>query len=69
MAFGVGGGFPHLSISAALDVPILFPDRVRLGPLDGGFGRHSSVERRERGGDLVYAAASDVRADGIGLAY
>jgi gamma-glutamyltranspeptidase/glutathione hydrolase len=41
----------------------------RLGPSDGGFGRYSSVERRESGGQLVYAAASDVRADGIGLAY
>jgi gamma-glutamyltranspeptidase/glutathione hydrolase len=41
----------------------------RIGPSDGGFGRYSSVERRESGGDLVYAAASDVRADGIGLAY
>jgi gamma-glutamyltranspeptidase/glutathione hydrolase len=41
----------------------------RLGPSDGGFGRYSCVERRESGGDRVYAAASDVRADGIGLAY
>ena len=41
----------------------------RLGPSDGGFGRYSSVERRESGGELVYAAASDLRADGIGLAY
>jgi gamma-glutamyltranspeptidase / glutathione hydrolase len=41
----------------------------RLGASDGGFGRYSSVERRESGGELVYAAASDVRADGIGLAY
>jgi gamma-glutamyltranspeptidase/glutathione hydrolase len=41
----------------------------RLGPSDGGFGRYSSVERRESGGDRVYSAASDVRADGIGLAY
>jgi gamma-glutamyltranspeptidase/glutathione hydrolase len=41
----------------------------RLGPSDGGFGRYSSVERRESGGERVYAAASDVRADGIGLAY
>jgi gamma-glutamyltranspeptidase/glutathione hydrolase len=41
----------------------------RLGPSDGGFGRYSSVERRESSGDLVYAAASDVRADGLGLAY
>ncbi|MDQ3561362.1 MAG: gamma-glutamyltransferase family protein [Pseudomonadota bacterium] len=41
----------------------------RLGASDGGFGRYSSVERRESGGELVYSAASDVRADGIGLAY
>ncbi|CAA9521161.1 MAG: Gamma-glutamyltranspeptidase @ Glutathione hydrolase [uncultured Sphingosinicella sp.] len=41
----------------------------RLGPSDGGFGRYSSVERRESGGALVYAAAADVRADGMGLAY
>jgi gamma-glutamyltranspeptidase/glutathione hydrolase len=41
----------------------------RLGPSDGGFGRYSSVERRESGTQLVYAAASDVRADGISLAY
>ncbi len=41
----------------------------RLGPSDGGFGRYSSVERRDSGGALVYAAASDVRADGISLAY
>ena len=41
----------------------------RLGSSDGGFGRYSSVERRESGGERVYSAASDVRADGIGLAY
>jgi gamma-glutamyltranspeptidase/glutathione hydrolase len=41
----------------------------RLGASDGGFGRYSSVERRESGGERVYSAASDVRADGIGLAY
>ncbi len=41
----------------------------RLGPSDGGFGRYSSVERRESGSELVYSAASDPRADGIGLAY
>jgi gamma-glutamyltranspeptidase/glutathione hydrolase len=41
----------------------------RLGPSDGGFGRYSSVERRESAGERVYSAASDVRADGISLAY
>jgi gamma-glutamyltranspeptidase/glutathione hydrolase len=41
----------------------------RIGASDGGFGRYSCVERRESGGQRVYGAASDVRADGIGLAY
>ncbi|MDQ4088646.1 MAG: gamma-glutamyltransferase family protein, partial [Pseudomonadota bacterium] len=41
----------------------------RIGPSDGGFGRYSCVERRESAGELVYGASSDVRADGIGLAY
>jgi gamma-glutamyltranspeptidase/glutathione hydrolase len=41
----------------------------RLGSSDGGFGRYSSVERRESGEERVYSAASEVRADGIGLAY
>ena len=41
----------------------------RIGPSDGGFGRYSAVERRESGGQLVYAAAADVRADGLALAY
>jgi gamma-glutamyltranspeptidase / glutathione hydrolase len=41
----------------------------RIGASDGGFGRYSCVERRESGGERVYSAASDVRADGIGLAY
>lgn len=41
----------------------------RIGPSDGGFGRYSSVERRTSDGQQVYSAASDVRADGNGLAY
>lgn len=41
----------------------------RIGPSDGGFGRYSCVERRESEGQLVYASAADVRADGSALAY
>ncbi|HET9426996.1 MAG TPA: gamma-glutamyltransferase family protein [Allosphingosinicella sp.] len=41
----------------------------RLAPSDGGFGRYSCVERREDNGERVYGAASDLRADGVGLAY
>jgi gamma-glutamyltranspeptidase / glutathione hydrolase len=56
-------GVPEASRAALADMG------WRIGPSDGGFGRYSSVERRESGGELVYGAASDVRADGIGLAY
>lgn len=41
----------------------------RIGPNDGAFRRYSAVERRASGGQLVYAAAADVRADGLALAY
>jgi gamma-glutamyltranspeptidase/glutathione hydrolase len=41
----------------------------RIGPPDGSFGRYACVERIEQGGDRVYAAAADLRADGISLAY
>ncbi|HEV2746060.1 MAG TPA: gamma-glutamyltransferase family protein [Allosphingosinicella sp.] len=41
----------------------------RIGESDGGFGRYSCVEARTSGGERVYGAASDVRADGVGLAY
>ncbi len=38
------------------------------GP-DGGFGRYQCIERRMDGSDRVYAAASEMRADGCALAY
>lgn len=38
------------------------------GP-DGGFGRYECVEHRMDGGTRVYAAASEMRADGCALAY
>jgi gamma-glutamyltranspeptidase/glutathione hydrolase len=40
-----------------------------IGPSDGGFGRYECIERREQGSDRVYAAASEMRADGVALAY
>jgi len=40
-----------------------------LGPSDGGFGRYECIERRMSGSDRVYAAASEMRADGVALAY
>jgi gamma-glutamyltranspeptidase/glutathione hydrolase len=40
-----------------------------LGASDGGFGRYECIERRKSGSDQYYAAASEMRADGVALAY
>ncbi|CUS46703.1 MAG: gamma-glutamyltransferase family protein [Pseudomonadota bacterium] len=40
-----------------------------IGKPDGGFGRYECVELMPDGGRLVYAAASEMRADGCALAY
>jgi gamma-glutamyltranspeptidase/glutathione hydrolase len=41
----------------------------KFGESDGGFGRYHCVENRLDGNTRVYAAASDMRADGCALAY
>jgi gamma-glutamyltranspeptidase/glutathione hydrolase len=40
-----------------------------IGPSDGGFGRFECVEHRADNGTRVWAAASEMRADGCALAY
>ena len=40
-----------------------------IGEPDGGFGRYECVEHRMDGTTRVYAAASEMRADGCSLAY
>ena len=40
-----------------------------IGPSDGGFGRYECIENRLSGNDRVYAAATEMRADGVALAY
>lgn len=40
-----------------------------MGETDGGFGRYECIENMRRGQDRVYAAASEMRADGLALAY
>jgi gamma-glutamyltranspeptidase/glutathione hydrolase len=40
-----------------------------MGSSDGGFGRYECVEHRMSGTTRVYAAASEMRADGMALAY
>jgi len=40
-----------------------------MGASDGGFGRYECIEHRMNGADRVYAAATEMRADGVALAY
>jgi gamma-glutamyltranspeptidase/glutathione hydrolase len=40
-----------------------------LGESDGSFGRYQCIERHASGAERVYAAASEMRADGTALAY
>ena len=40
-----------------------------IGESDGGFGRYQCVERRMDGDERVYGASSEMRADGLALAY
>ena len=40
-----------------------------MGASDGGFGRYECVEHRTSGADRVWSAASEMRADGVALAY
>jgi len=40
-----------------------------LGASDGAFGRYHAIEVRAQGSERVYAAASEMRADGVALAY
>lgn len=40
-----------------------------IGDPDGGFGRYECIEHRVDKGERVYAAASEMRADGMALAY
>jgi gamma-glutamyltranspeptidase / glutathione hydrolase len=41
----------------------------KIGDSDGGFGRYQCIENRQDGVARVYAAASEMRADGCALAY
>jgi len=40
-----------------------------IGGSDGGFGRYECIEHRMNGQDRVWSAASEMRADGLALAY
>jgi gamma-glutamyltranspeptidase/glutathione hydrolase len=40
-----------------------------MGASDGAFGRYECIEHRLSGADRFYSAASEMRADGVALAY
>ena len=40
-----------------------------MGPTDGGFGRYNCIEPHMSEGHRIYGAASEMRADGLALAY
>jgi len=69
---------PGLSPSGLLHLEAGIPVATRnalidlgwtMGASDGGFGRYECIENRKQGTDRVYAAASEMRADGVALAY
>jgi len=56
-------GVPEISRRALIDMG------WSMAASDGSFGRYQCIERRLSGQDRMYAAASEMRADGIALAY
>jgi gamma-glutamyltranspeptidase/glutathione hydrolase len=74
----MGEDSPGLGPTGLLRLEHGVPERTRraladlgwqIGASDGGFGRYHCIERRESHGERVYAAASEMRADGLALAY
>jgi hypothetical protein len=60
MSFGVMGG----------DMQPQGQAQIRpMGPSDGSFGRYECIEHRMSGATSVYAAASEMRADAVAIAY
>ena len=74
----MGEDAPHLPSNGLLRLESGIPGTTRralatlgwiIGDSDGGFGRYDCIEHRTRGDDRVWAAASEMRADGLALAY
>ncbi len=74
----MGEDEPGLGPTGILRLESGVPERTRraleakgwpIGASDGGFGRYHCIELQTRGTKRVYAAASEMRADGIALAY
>lgn len=74
----MGEDSPNLPATGLLRLESGVPETTRsalanmgwtIGASDGGFGRYECIEQRMDGKDRVYAAASEMRADGCALAY
>jgi gamma-glutamyltranspeptidase/glutathione hydrolase len=74
----MGEDEPGMGPTGLLRLESGVPERTRrtladmgwqIGASDGGFGRYHCVEHRTSGNQRVYAAASEMRADGLALAY
>jgi gamma-glutamyltranspeptidase/glutathione hydrolase len=74
----MGEDSPGLGATGLLRLESGVPERTRralagmgwqIGASDGGFGRYQCIERRMSDSERVYAAASEMRADGLALAY
>ncbi len=74
----MGEDLPDLGPKGVLRLESGVPDATRkaladlgwtFGASDGGFGRYECIAPHMSGGDRVYAAASEMRADGCALAY
>ena len=74
----MGEDSPNLPATGLLRLENGVPETTRsalanmgwtIGASDGGFGRYECIEHRMDGKDRVYAAASEMRADGCALAY
>jgi gamma-glutamyltranspeptidase/glutathione hydrolase len=74
----MGEDSPGLGLLGLLRVETGIPEQTRrslaamgwvIGASDGGFGRYECIEHRMSGRQRVYAAASEMRADGCALAY
>jgi gamma-glutamyltranspeptidase/glutathione hydrolase len=69
---------PHLTSLGILRLETGVPVATRkalaamgwpMGESDGGYGRYECIENRRQHDERVYAAATEMRADGVALAY
>ncbi len=74
----MGEDLPGLGAKGVLRLEAGVPEASRralielgwpMGASDGGFGRYECIEHRMSGADRFYSAASEMRADGVALAY